>query len=78
MHRVRSKEDFVPAVSNLFRDFFPNGVKGVDMGEVFNHDLVKKFHSMSPEQAQTDGVGMLFELLSEHGETVKKFTKENL
>ena len=48
------------------------------MGEVFNHDLVKKFHSMSPEQAQTDGVGMLFELLSEHGETVKKFTKENL
>jgi len=48
------------------------------MNEVFNHELVRKFHSMSPEQAQTDGVGMLFELLTEHGDTLKNFTKENL
>lgn len=48
------------------------------MNEVFNHEIVQKFHSMTPEQAQSDGISMIFNLLSDHGDDLKKFTKENL
>jgi len=77
-YQVRSKEDFFPALQSLFKDFFPNGIAGVDMNEVFNHEIVQKFHSMTPEQAQSDGISMIFNLLSDHGDDLKKFTKENL
>jgi len=71
-HQVRSREEFAPAVKDLFNDFYPDGKMKDIVEEALQHDIVKKFQAMSIEDAKEAGPGMAFNLLKEHSGVLQK------
>ena len=76
-HQIKTKDEFIPAIQRLFKDFYPDGSMDETLQEALDHPLVKQIQGMSLEEAQSEAVPLLFTTIKDNLPILQKFANKN-